>query len=183
MFIRPSRTRSLPLLLGLPPALASLLACAPAPQAPNHADATGGLSVCFNKEDSEDETVGGPALRRALGTRLEGAGYKLVEKGRCDVRLRWNFTTTTRGGDTSYTSVSFVIRGRTEDVLERIKVERNRGDAPIESPDLIAIPIVNAMNASPKLAAYASTRRRPAADRVDAGAPERMPDSGTPDAP
>jgi len=65
----------------------------------------------------------------------------------------------------------------------RYELHERQRDAPIESPDLIAIPIVNAMNASPKLAAYASTRRRPAADRVDAGAPERLPDSGTPDAP
>lgn len=148
--------------------LISVLACAPPPQTPTQADATAGLSICFSKE-GDDDTAGSAELRKALGQRLAGAGYKLVEKGRCDIRLHWSYTFETRGGDSSYTSVTFTIRGRTDDVLEKIKVERNRGDAPIEKPDLIAVPIVNAMNASPKLAAYAASRRRPAGAR-DGGA-------------
>ncbi len=140
----------------------AIQACAPPPAVPTRAGPTAGLSVCW-QEKSEDEVVNAP-LREAMRVRLTGAGYTLVSK-RCDVRLHWRYTTNNPlRGQRRYTSATLEIRGVGSKPIDEVYVDGARAEATFDEPDRIAIGLVNAMNASAKLAAYAATRRGPPAD-------------------
>ena len=152
-------------------------ACQPPPATPTRADSTAGLSVCWRPDDAGDDEAG-LVLRRALRARLETAGYKTVAGGRCDIQMQWTYTAATKGGDVSFTSTTLVVRGKGDQLIEKYRVEFMRGDAPIQEPDRVAVRLVNEMNASAKLAAYAANRRSLPAG--DAGAPS-IKDAATAD--
>jgi hypothetical protein len=156
-----------------------IFACAkPTPLTPTSADATKGMSVCWKSiEESSSAAPSSDAtttttttatttgdeslkLRRAIGERLESAGYTLVAKD-CDLRLAWAYTTATRNEGSDFRSISVTIKARKEDrILDLVKLHLDPDAAPIDQPDRVAIPVVNAMNASPRLATYAKEHPR-----------------------
>jgi hypothetical protein len=142
-----------------------MFACAakPTPLTPTSADATKGMSVCWKSvEESSDAASSEESakLRRAIGERLEAAGYTLVAKD-CDLRLAWAYTTAQRNDGSDFRSISVTIKARKEDrILDLVKLHLDPDMAPIDQPERVAIPVVNAMNASPRLATYAKEHPR-----------------------
>lgn len=127
------------------------------------------MSICWKSTEespsndpsaAETPTDESAKLRRALGERLEAAGYTLVAKD-CDLRLAWAYTTATRNEGSDFRSISVTIKARKEDrILDLVKIHLDPDAAPIHQPDRVAIPVVNAMNASPRLATYAKEHPR-----------------------
>jgi hypothetical protein len=108
-----------------------------------------GLSVCWREPDQGDEGVS-RALRITLGQRLVAAGYELVHS-RCDLHLDWGFHVHGPSYDKAFRSARLIIRTRDE-VVEKLKFEFSATDAPANESDRLAIILVNAINASPKVA-------------------------------
>jgi len=116
---------------------------------------TPGLSVCWREPDAGDEATD-RAVRRAIGKRLKDAGYVLTT-GSCDIGVEWGYTTKGRDYDMAFRTARLSIRGRGDALLEHRDFEFGPSDLPIEDPDRLAIVLVNAVNASRKVASLMPT--------------------------
>lgn len=132
---------------------------------------TPGLSVCWREPDSGDEGTD-RALRLAMGKRLEQAGYVLTPRS-CDLGVDWGYTTKGRDYDMAFRTARLSVRGRGNKLLEHRDFEFGPSDLPIEDPDRLAIVLVNAVNASTKVASLMPT---PSSAPTQAAQPAAPPD-------
>ncbi len=126
-------------------------AAAPAPPA-----ATRGVSICLPAEapTAEDDV----RLRQAIGQELTTAGYDLVSTS-CDLGIGWTYSTISRDGVRGFQSISVTLHARHENrTLDLVKLVLDSDEAPVSNPERVAIPVVRAISASPRLAAYAGER-------------------------
>jgi hypothetical protein len=145
-----SRTEQASWILVITAGLALSSACVtPIPAVPDQAIATRGMRVCWRPTDEGDEYVQ-QRLRTAFGQRLQGAGYVLVGQA-CDFQVSWSFSTERFRGPGSFTRAVAVLRTRSGDFLDKVKLEFMSGEAPVDEPDRIAILLVNGINNSSAL--------------------------------
>lgn len=121
---------------------------------PTNATATKSLAICWRDPDKGDD-ASDTTLMNALKARLSSAGYHVLTKGVCDIDLSWKLAT--RGhrneDDESYREVTLTVRG--DGPLDVIRLSFGPGDVPTSEPDRLAILMVNALNASTKVADFA----------------------------
>lgn len=121
---------------------------------PTMATSTKTLAICWRDPDKGDD-ASDTALMNAIKSRLSSAGYHVLTKGVCDIDLSWKFST--RGhrneDDESYREATVTVRG--DGPLDVLRLSFGPGDVPTGDPDRLAILIVNALNASAKVAEYA----------------------------
>jgi len=118
-----------------------------------------GQSVCWRALDAGDAGLD-RALRVAIGKRLESAGYALVPTA-CDLSVSWGYTTKGRDFDMAFRTARLSVRGRGDAMLEHRTFEFGPSDLPIDDPDRLAIVLVNAVNASARVAAVSPVPSAP----------------------
>jgi hypothetical protein len=140
-------------------ALATLLFLAaacdhPIAAVPTMATSTKTLAICWRDPDKGDD-ASDTALMNAFKSRLSSAGYHVLTKGVCDIDVSWKLSTSGHRNedDMSYREVTLTVRG--DGPLDMIHLSYGPGDVPTSDPDRLAILMVNALNASAKVAAYA----------------------------
>ena len=123
---------------------------------PTHATATKTLIVCWRDPDSGDDASDRP-LMMALKAQLISSGYHVVTKGVCEIDI--GYKTHARGqrneGDDSFRDITITVRGDNNIPVDVIHLEYASGEVPADNLDRVAILMVNAINASAKLADYA----------------------------
>jgi hypothetical protein len=121
---------------------------------PTMATATKSLAICWRDPDKVDD-ASDTSLMNAIKSRLASAGYRVLTKGVCDIDFGWKFSTkgTRNEDDESYREVTLTVRG--DGPLDVIHLSFGPGEVPTSDPDRLAILVVNALNASAKVAAYA----------------------------
>ncbi|HEY1954425.1 MAG TPA: AgmX/PglI C-terminal domain-containing protein [Polyangiaceae bacterium] len=130
---------------------------------PTHARAPG-LSVCWRDVDDSDLGLERP-VRVAIGKRLEAAGYTLVKHG-CDLAVGWSFTTRGHGSDTAFWGLRMTVRRGDGTLVDHGERTFGPSDLPADDPDRLAMVVVNALNASPKVAAVTHSEPRPVNGRL-----------------
>lgn len=126
-------------------------ACArPLPAVPTAAGATKTLTICWREKDEADEG----ALHDALTSRLRGAGYALSAHD-CDVGLEIATAWKRERAHSGYERATMVVRSN-DAVVDKIQMAFEPDDVPEDEPDRLAILLVNALNASAKVAALAA---------------------------
>lgn len=123
---------------------------------PTSAGPSRGLSICWVKTDAT-YTGTRRALHEAIKTRLEGAGYLLVERA-CDLRLWWNWYSRNDTTFEAFLAVDLKVQNGSGDLIDKIRLEYGATEVPVSEPDRLAILMVNAINASSKVAAVARAR-------------------------
>lgn len=135
----------------------TLAACEqPIAAVPTHATATKTLIVCWRDPDSGDDSTDRP-LMMAFKARLITAGYHVITKGVCEISI--GYKTQTKGyrneDDDAFREVTITVRGDYDKPVDVIRLEFGAGEVPANNLDRLAILMVNALNASAKLAEYA----------------------------
>jgi hypothetical protein len=141
--------------------LAFVVACVqPLAIAPTTATGTKDLVVCWHDAEDEEDSASSEAIMNAVGKHLHEAGYRVVAKGACDIRVTWELASLGRvnENDSSYGEVRVNVRERNLDLVDTMRFVFTRGQVPTGDSDLLATVIVNAVNASPKVAAYARAK-------------------------
>lgn len=138
---------------------------------PTTATATKGLVICWRDADQGDEGASS-TLITVMAKHLRAAGYHVVTKGTCDISLEWAFAS--RGHDnefdSSYREATLTVRDGST-FIDKIKLEWGPGEVPTDDSNRLAILLVNALNASAKVAEYA----RQNTDQRASPMPERDP--------
>jgi hypothetical protein len=119
---------------------------------PTMATTTQGLAVCWSPPDEGDAASGTGELKKAVGARLGSAGYRLVTAGHCDLRLSWDLKSQEHNGTHGYREVTLIMRDGKGTFVDRAHMEFLQWDVPVAEPDRLAILMVNAVNASAKVA-------------------------------
>ena len=141
--------------------LSLVVACDhPIAAVPTMATSTKTLAICWRDADKGDD-ASDTALMNAIKTRLGSAGYRVLTKGVCDIDISWKFSSRGTHGedDMSYRDVTLTVRG--DGPLDVIHLTFNAGDVPAGDYDRLAILMVNALNASAKVAEYARKNDAP----------------------
>jgi hypothetical protein len=135
--------------------LVFMIACDhPIVAVPTMATSTKSLAICWRDPDKGDD-ASDTALMNAIKSRLSSAGYHVLTKGVCDIDLSWKASTSghTNEDDMSYREVQLTVRG--DGPLDVIHLSYGPGEVPASDADRLAILMVNALNASAKVAEYA----------------------------
>lgn len=111
---------------------------------------TAGLSVCWRDPDDGDLGID-RALRTTLANRLKAAGYVLVKRG-CDLSVSWAYTTRGNDDDNAFRTARITVRTGDGTLLDEHDFQFGQSDLPADDADRLAIVLVNAINASPKIA-------------------------------
>ncbi len=136
-------------------ALLCAIACDhPIVAVPTMATTTKTLAICWRDPDKADDQSD-TALMNAFKSRLASAGYRVLTKGVCDIDVSWKLSMrgTRNEDDESYREVTLTVRG--DGPLDVIHLSFGPGDVPTNDPDRLAVLMVNALNASAKVAEYA----------------------------
>jgi hypothetical protein len=148
-------------------AFALALACDhPIAAVPTMATSTKTLAICWRDPDKGDDSAD-TALMNAIKSRLSSAGYHVLTKGVCDIDVSWKLSMkgTRSEEDESYREVTMTVRG--DGPLDVIRLSFGPGEVPTKEPDRLAILMVNALNASSKVADYARKNDAPKLRNVD----------------
>jgi hypothetical protein len=113
--------------------------------------ATRGLSVCWYEAVAADQRANRD-VRKAIAKQLEAAGYRVIPRD-CDLRLSLSYTLEDGAIGLSFRTAQFAVRDRTRAPLLDETFKFGSSEVPIGEPDRLAIVLVNAMNASSKVAA------------------------------
>jgi hypothetical protein len=130
-----------------------------------------GLSVCWRAADAAGRGLNHD-VRAAIGKQLEAAGYRVVPR-ECDLRLSLNYTLEDGASGLSFRAAQLAVRDRDRALLFDESFKFGSDDVPIGRPDRLAIVLVNAMNASSKVAGIvpaATPQKAAASPPADANA-------------
>jgi len=135
------------------------------------ATATKALVICWTVPStaSDEQKV----FLTAFKARLEGAGYDLTSRV-CDIDFAYGFGWREEAGDKYWREVTLVVSDGSGEV-EKIKLEFEGYDFPLDKPDRLAIVLVNRLNASDTLAKLA--RERESGEKLRKSKPDCLDDN------
>ena len=145
----------------------------PIPAVPTSATATKDLVICWRDPDQGDD-ASNASMIHAMAKALRGAGYQVVTKGICEISLEWQLAS--RGHenefDSSYREATLTVRDGST-FIDKVQLEWGPGQVPTDDPNRLAILLVNALNASAKVAQYASDNADKSASPMPSANPKQ----------